>query len=402
MKPFSFVHAADLHLGYAQYNLDVRREDFNGAFREVVDKTIELKPDFMILAGDIFQHARPSNVTLENAITNLRQLKDAGIPVLTVDGSHDSAPNVITGTILNPLDSAGLFHHLPRHEGASWRNQSCYVYGIPNFRTPRRTAEQLPLFLEQNKPTPDPSVFNIFVFHMALDIPKVKPSQMEAEASPELLPDGFSYYAGGHIHKPYKMPIKNGVLVYSGCTETVSYDDAKVEKGFYHVEVDSKGTPTFHRIKLETPRRFIVLDHDYTRLTPAKITETAVRLVQEADEAGAVIIPVLRGVLPAEAGRGEIDLAKIRDAAKKALIVRPLLRLSETEVSEEIIRSIFEGELKDFKTKAFEYFFEIFSDRHSREEAEKIARLAVNLMEPLVKKEETKVKEVLEAFPSES
>lgn len=402
MKPFSFVHAADLHLGYAQYNLDVRREDFNTAFREVVDKTIELKPDFMILAGDVFQHARPSNVTLENAITSLRRLKDADIPVLAVDGSHDSAPNVITGTILNPLDSAGLIHYLPRHEGASWQNESCYVYGIPNFRTPRRTMEQLPLFLEQNKPTPDTSIFNICVFHMGLDIPKVKHPQMKAEASPELLPDSFNYYAGGHIHKPYKFPMKNGVLVYSGSTETVSYDDAKVEKGFYHVKVDNKGSPTFYRIKLETPRRFIVLEKNYTGSTPAKITQTAVRLVQESDEAGAVIIPVLKGTLPAEASRGEIDLAKIRDAAKKALIVRPLLGLSETEVPEEIIRSIFEGELKDLKTKAFEYFFNIFSERRSREEAEKIARLAVDLMEPLVKKDETKVKEALEAFPSET
>ncbi|PVX27227.1 MAG: DNA repair exonuclease, partial [Candidatus Bathyarchaeum sp.] len=67
MKPFSFVHAADLHLGYAQYNLDVRRKDFENVFAELVDKTIELKPDFMILAGDIFEHARPSNSTLESA-----------------------------------------------------------------------------------------------------------------------------------------------------------------------------------------------------------------------------------------------------------------------------------------------------------------------------------------------
>jgi DNA repair exonuclease SbcCD nuclease subunit len=52
MKPFSFVHAADLHLGYAQYNLDVRRRDFNSVFGELVDKTIALKPDFMIIAGD--------------------------------------------------------------------------------------------------------------------------------------------------------------------------------------------------------------------------------------------------------------------------------------------------------------------------------------------------------------
>jgi exonuclease SbcD len=364
----------------------------------VVEKTIELKPNFMIIAGDIFHHARPSNITLENAITNFRKLRDAGIPVLAVDGSHDSAPNVITGTILNPLDSTGLIHYLPRHEGASWRNESCYVYGIPNFRTPRKTEEELPVFLEQNEAKPDPSLFNIFVFHMALDIPALKPPQMEAEARPELLPEGFNYYAGGHIHKPYKSPFKNGLLAYSGCTETISYEDAETEKGFYYVEVNRKRVPKLHRVKLETPRRFIVLDHNYSGSTPTKITEAVVQLVKEADEPEAVIVPIIRGVLPAEARRGEIGLAEIRRAAEKALLVHPVLRVRETEVPEEVIRSIFEGGLKDLKTKAFEYFFEIFSERYPREEAEKIARLAVNLLAPLVEKQETKVKKVLEEF----
>jgi DNA repair exonuclease SbcCD nuclease subunit len=163
LKPLSFVHVADLHLGYAQYNLDARREDFNRAFKEVVDKTIELKPDFMLIAGDLFQQARPSNVTLESAINNFRRLKDAGITVLAVDGSHDSAPNVVTGTILKPLDSAGLVYYLPRHEGACWRNESCYVYGVPNFRTKRGTEEQLPTFLEEKKPRPiRPSLISSF------------------------------------------------------------------------------------------------------------------------------------------------------------------------------------------------------------------------------------------------
>ena len=70
MRAFSFVHAADLHLGYSQYGLEARREDFDTSFQELVDKTIELKPDFMIIAGDLFHQAHPSNVTLENAIKN--------------------------------------------------------------------------------------------------------------------------------------------------------------------------------------------------------------------------------------------------------------------------------------------------------------------------------------------
>ena len=398
MKPFSFVHAADLHLGYAQYNLDVRRRDFEKVFQELVDKTIALKPDFMILAGDIFEHARPSNSTLESAIANFRRLKEAGIPVLAVDGSHDSAPNTITSTILNPLDSAGLIWYLPRHKDACWKNDKCYVYGIPNFRTARKTQEELPKFLEKNKPTPDPSLFNILVFHMALDIPAVKPPKMEAEASPESLPDGFNYYAGGHIHKPFQTRFKGGILAYTGGTETASYDEARTEKGFYHVHVSKSGKPKVERVKLESARKFVILEQTYTGLTPARITEAAVKLVKENDTADAIVVPVIKGVLPAETVRGEIDLAKIRKAGTKALLVHPLLRLRETEISEEIIRSIFGGDMKDLKTKAFEYFFEIFAENFNREESEKIARLAVDLISPLVDKREKTVKEKLEAF----
>jgi len=398
MKPFSFVHAADLHLGYAQYNLDVRRRDFNNVFGELVDKTIALKPDFMIIAGDIFEHARPSNSTLEAAINNFRRLKDANIPVLAVDGSHDSAPNVITSTILNPLDSTGLIWYLPRHEGACWRNENCYVYGIPNFRTARKTQEELPIFLKKNKPAPDPSLFNILVFHMALDIPAIKPPKMEAEASLESLPEGFNYYAGGHIHKPYKSSFNNRFLVYSGSTETASYDEAKIEKGFYHVQVSKSGKPKLERVRLETPRKFIILEQTYTGMTPAKINDAVVQLVKENDEPEAILVPVIKGVLPAGSGRGEIDIAQTRRASEKALLVHPVLRLRETEISEEIIRSIFGGDMKDLKTKAFEYFFEIFSESYAREESEKIARLAVDLLGSLVEKQETRVKEKLEEF----
>jgi hypothetical protein len=60
------------------------------------------------------------------------------------------------------------------------------------------------------------------------------------------------------------------------------------------------------------------------------------------------------------------------------------------------VRSIFESEFKDLKTKAFEYFLQIFSDRYSREEAEKIARSALSLIEPLTRKQEEKVKQTIE------
>jgi exonuclease SbcD len=397
LKTFSFIHAADLHLGYSQYGLEARREDFDRTFQELVEKALELRPDFIIIAGDLFHQARPSNVTLENTIKSFSRLREAGIPVLTVDGSHDSAPNVITGTILNPLDSAGLIYHLPRHEGACWKKpDSCYVYGVPNFRTRNKTEESLPVFMEQNKPSPDPSLFNIFVLHMAVDLPHVNPPYMEAEVPPELIPEGFNYYAAGHIHKTYMEKFKTGLLVYSGCVETVDYEEAGNKKGFYYVKVSEKGAISSEFMELESPRKFIIIEQEYTGLNPSKITERTVQLVKEADKEGVIIVPVLKGVLPAETQRSEIDVAQIRSAAEKALLVHPVILLRESEVSEEIVRSIFESEFKDLKTKAFEYFMQIFSDRHSHEEAEKIARVAVSLIEPLTKKQEEKVKQTIE------
>src|SRR4030066_2369832 len=351
----------------------------------------------MIIAGALFHQARPTTQTLENTIRSFKRLRDAGIPVLTVDGSHDSAPNTITGTILTPLDSAGLLIHLPRHEGACWRKPgTCYVYGTPNFRSRRRTDEALPAFLVEKPPTPEQSIVNVFVLHGAVDLPSVKPPYIEAEISPELIPDGFNYYAAGHVHDGYMGKFKTGLLVYSGCTETVSYDEAKLKKGFMHVKVDEKGKVSPSFVELASPRKFGGVEQDFSGMNSAKITEFAVQMVKGADEEGVVIIPVLQGVLPAEASRGEVDIAKVKAAAEKALLVHPVVLLRESAVSDEIARSIFESEFKDLKTKAYEYFLQIFHERYSREEADRIARSAISLIEPLTKHQEEKVKQTIE------
>jgi len=57
--------------------------------------------------------------------------------------------------------------------------------------------------------------------------------------------------------------------------------------------------------------------------------------------------------LPAEANRSEVDVARIRAAAEKALLVHPVISLRESEVSEEIVRSIFESEIKESEDEGF-------------------------------------------------
>ncbi|MEM1515078.1 MAG: DNA repair exonuclease [Candidatus Bathyarchaeia archaeon] len=399
LRDFSFIHAADTHLGYEQYNLSERRDDFDNAFSELVERALELKPSFIIIAGDLFHHARPSNITLERAIRNFRRLKDANIPVLVVDGSHDHAPNIVTGTILTPLDSAGLIYYLPRHEDACWENDCCYVYGIPNFRTRERFEEKISSFYGLKRPAPRKNKFNIFVFHMTLDAPEINSifPRIAAETGLKLIPSGFNYYAGGHIHAPIHFRLRDSIVAYSGSTENVSYEDAAFTKGFYYVEIDRDIEAHINYIKFERTRKFKVLEGDYSGLQPNDIVETVVKTIREADEDGAVIVPVLRGILPAGVSKREINLAKIRNAAEKALIVHPVMLLRETEFSEEISRDIFDTDMKDLKTKSYEYFLQFFTQRnYGREEAERRASAALDLIQYLVKDDEVKVRKILE------
>jgi hypothetical protein len=160
--------------------------------------------------------------------------------------------------------------------------------------------------------------------------------------------------------------------------------------------VDVKGTASAEFIEFQSSRKFIVLEQDFTGVIPAKITEQSIQLVKGADQEGVIIIPVLKGVLPVEASRTEVDVTRIRAAAEKALTIHPIVLLRESDVPEAIVRSIFDSETKDLRTKAFEYFLQIFSQRHSREEAEKISRIAISLVEPITKKQEEKVKQTIE------
>lgn len=49
-----FLHCADIHLGYQQYNHKERFNDFGHAFYAVLDVALAEKVDFVILAGDLF------------------------------------------------------------------------------------------------------------------------------------------------------------------------------------------------------------------------------------------------------------------------------------------------------------------------------------------------------------
>ena len=389
MKSFSFVHMADIHLGYLQYNLPERGEDFARAFSEAVDKTLKLKPSFAVMAGDIFNSPRPSNKTLATAIREFRRLKDAGIPVFTVDGSHDMEPNVMIGTILNPLHNAGLIVYLPRVQGG-WEGGDYYLYGVKSSRSLLEADVKVSRQLEENPPSPKPEKYNILCFHGALDSPEYTPPTFKPDLRVSHLPEGFQYYAGGHIHQPFKGSFKSGVIVYPGSLETTAYDEARHPKGFYHVKVESLSEPPeIEHVPVESARSFLVREVDFTGRKFEEALAEAEKALSELNVEDVIAVLVLKGTLPRGVKRSQVNVPKLRARAGKPLYAMVVNQLAEAEVKLELLRL---RETKELKALAYQHLLKIFQAKHPGQAGERRAKAALELLELLRGREEAEDK----------
>ncbi|ENN96490.1 metallophosphoesterase [Methanocaldococcus villosus KIN24-T80] len=226
-----FVHIADNHLGYRHYNLDEREMDIYENFNECIDKIIEIKPDFVIHSGDLFNDLRPQIEALRIAIEGFRKLKDMGIRVYIVAGNHEmprrrnrKSPiillkdyvKILNGYVLEgDIFIAGTYYHnLNKKE--ELRNK------IKEFEIKGAGYKKKILALHQG-------------------INKYLPYDYELEINE--LPS-FSYYALGHVHNRVLERFNDGILAYAGSTEIIRIDEyesyKKDGKGFYLVDF-SKG-----------------------------------------------------------------------------------------------------------------------------------------------------------------
>jgi len=84
------LHTGDTHLGYQQYHLADRREDFRAAFEQVAADAVSDDVDAVVHAGDLFHDRQPRLGDILGVLSILRTLDDADIPFLAIVGNHES------------------------------------------------------------------------------------------------------------------------------------------------------------------------------------------------------------------------------------------------------------------------------------------------------------------------
>jgi DNA repair exonuclease SbcCD nuclease subunit len=85
-----FLHIADVHLGCTRYQLAESPRDFFDAWVDVLKRyAINEDVEFVLMCGDFFHKRSVPPETMNYAVEGLTMMREAGIPVLAIEGNHD-------------------------------------------------------------------------------------------------------------------------------------------------------------------------------------------------------------------------------------------------------------------------------------------------------------------------
>src|SRR5688572_26078795 len=110
------VHLSDLHLGYRQYQrltpagINQRESDVARTFQRAIDQVIALRPDLVLVAGDVFHSSRPTNAAILHAFRQFLRLRTElpRAPVVMVAGDHDTPRTTESGSIMGLFEQIGV------------------------------------------------------------------------------------------------------------------------------------------------------------------------------------------------------------------------------------------------------------------------------------------------------
>ncbi|BDZ67728.1 metallophosphoesterase family protein [Methanobacterium ferruginis] len=256
-----FAHIADTHLGYRQYGLTERENDFFEVFDQAIREIVQERPDFVIHSGDLFEYSRPPTRALLTVQKGILRLKEEKIPIYAIAGNHDVVmrKNALPPQIL--YKDFGLKLISPKKP--FYLGGDVFIGGAPYAS--RYHSKQLIERLQNIEKNSLDYKKRILVLHQGID--RYMPYEYEIKIGD--VPQSFNYCAFGHIHERVVDDFGEGKLAYPGSTEIWRSNELegykKNGKGFYLVDV-SGDLPEIQNIDLELPREFIKEIIPYNRL----------------------------------------------------------------------------------------------------------------------------------------
>jgi DNA repair exonuclease SbcCD nuclease subunit len=314
---YKFAHLSDCHIGA---NREPVLESLElAAFSRALDICIQEKVDFILITGDLFHANIPDMRVTNEAVKKMKEVRDKGIPIYVIYGSHDYSPNQTS--MIDILDSAGLIKKIVKGKVVEGKlkleffvdpKTKAKLVGIPARKVgmEKKYYEILDHELLEKE-----EGFKIFAFHSAIS--ELKPEFLaEMEAIPlSYVPKGFDYYAGGHIHQyyeaslpDYKKIVYPGAL-FAGYPRDFEQSAKGVKRGFLIVYFrDKVEAVKFHEVPV---CGYAYFEYDVTNKNSIQAKKDLLEKISKIDVKGKLVVVKVKGEL--SGGRtSDISTSEIR------------------------------------------------------------------------------------------
>lgn len=264
-----FMHISDLHIGKKMKEASLE-EDQRYILRQILDVASDIRPDGLIIAGDVYDTTSPTTDSFRILDWFLTSLSDMEVPVFMIAGNHD------------PPEKLGFGSRLMERSGI---HVSAVFSGRMDVFTVSKDGTEIDVcMLPFIKPAhvrriyPDEEISSytdavasaishtdlapgrrrILVTHQFVVSGSDRPDRSESESVfvggtesvDSWVFDGFDYVALGHIHKP--QAIGRDTIRYCGTPLKYSLSEAGDRKSI--TVVDIGGSVTVSEIPLKPLR----------------------------------------------------------------------------------------------------------------------------------------------------
>ncbi len=299
-----FLHVADIHLGYDRYDNPERTKDFFFAFQDVIERyAIAEAVDFVVIAGDLFEHRTLQPNILNQAQVCLQMLQEAHIPVLAIEGNHDNRPYGVKTSWLRYLADWGLLLLLEptssetgeliyspwdaAEKRGGYIDLACGVRVLGSQWYGASAPKAIATLAEAIQRLPAPPAYTVMLFHHGLEgqIARYEGALRYRDLLP-LKQAGVDYLALGHIHKNYA---EEGWIFNPGSLEANNIEESGYDRGAYLVTLDGQGIQA--ELKQDYQQRAILRLRLVARgqETQEEIVAAAIATVQTAIQTGQLL-----------------------------------------------------------------------------------------------------------------
>ncbi|WP_311650070.1 exonuclease SbcCD subunit D [Selenomonas artemidis] len=264
-----FIHTADWHLGklFGQRHMT---EDQAYVLDELIALCDDVRPDALVIAGDIYDRAIPPPEAVALFSETLAKLALRGVKVLFIAGNHDSAVRLGFGAELLRASGVYLAGMVRAAEPPVVLSDdygdiyfSLIPYGDPPHVKDAFALETMPSFdaalgvqIAAARAQIPVGARSVAVAHAFVIGGQTSESEhaLSVGGSDQVGAENFTAYnytALGHLHAPQRAGAEH--IRYSGSLLKYSFDEVRQKKGAELVEIDGAGAAS-HTFYPLTPR----------------------------------------------------------------------------------------------------------------------------------------------------